>query len=164
VLSHLQLPGAGKLSRREGCGAFPEPAGRQAARGVLRQLAVSSSILRRESKLLSHPSSLFPICSLTGFPSQPLSALAPAHVIHFSRAFLGFGSPSEALQAGMKFLTIPRCPRNPTLSATQDFHVFRSLAALHKLSGSVCHLHTQDKAQGCPLRPPHLLMCQVEPS
>lgn len=93
-----------------------------------------------------------------------LSSGPSPHVIHFSRAFPGFGSPSETLQAGMNILAIPRWPQTPTLSATQDFLFFHLLAALHKPSGSMCHLHAQDKKWGSPLRPSHLLTCQVEPS
>lgn len=75
------------------------------------------------------------------------AALSPGpipHVIHFSRAFPGFGTP-EALQAGMNILTIPCWPQTPTLGATRDFLFFYLLLALHKPSGSVCHLLPQDK-------------------
>lgn len=128
-------------------------AGSWAGHSMLRQLAVSSSILTRESKLLSHPSALFPVCSLPGFPSQPLSSGPSLHVTHFSRAFPGFGSPSKGgsfhpLQAGMNILTIPHWPQTPTLSATQDFLFFYSLAALHKPHGSARYLHIQGQETG----------------
>lgn len=149
--SHCQV----LASRTGGTASEPYPS-RQAGRSARRQLAVSSSILRRESRLLSHPSSQFPVCSLPGFPSQPLSALAPACMLSISQGLsLGLDLLPKALQAAMNILAIPHWPQTPTLSATWDFLFFRSLAALHKLRGSVCHLHA--KKQGCPLRPSHLL-------
>lgn len=112
MLSHLRLPGAGKHSRQEGCRASPEPAGRsQRAKA-----ACSEQQYPQEGEQTTFSPS-FAISRLLPdwVPiTATLSSGPSPHVIHFSRAFPGFGPPSEVLQAGMNILAIPRWPQTPT--------------------------------------------------
>lgn len=92
---------ASTAGRREGCRALPEPAGRsQSAKA-----ACSEQQYPQEGEQTAFSPLLFPVCSLPGFPSQPLSALAPARMLSISQGpSLGLDLLLKACKAGMSIL------------------------------------------------------------